>query len=144
MGRGGTIKDKVDYQNFGEKYCACAATQPLATASDIQQATQTCMSRIMLHDTMDGLEDDVGLAKTTSANITEYCQDRWNLIYPLMSDAEKTATAAYCECARPKLLELVKKADSMTDKAYAIEIDGVASACSGKVKPDEATTKTAH
>ena len=144
MGRSEAIKDKVDYQNFGEKYCACAATQPLATASDVQQAAQICMSRIMLHDTMDSLEDDVGLAKTTSENITEYCHDRWNLIYPSMSEADKTATAAYCECANPKLFDLVKKSDSMTDKTYSNEIDGIAGACSGKVKADETTTKAPH
>ncbi len=135
----GDSADKIDFKNFGEKYCTCAAAQPLDNDAAIQKAIQLCMSRTLLHDAMDSLEQEVGLSEAKDTDINEYCEDRWNLVYPKQTDADKQITAAYCECAKPKLMDLIKKADNMTDKQYEEGIDDVASACSGKVKQETST-----
>lgn len=143
MKRINEISDKVSYKNFGEKYCGCALTQPLDTDADIDKAIQVCMARTLLHDTMDTIEDKVGLAKATEKDISESCDGLWNLIYPNMSEQAKRATTDFCNCARPKLADLLKNSDTMTDKDYYTQIDIVAATCSGMVKPEETPTKAA-
>lgn len=134
--------DKVDYKDFGEKYCGCAATQPLDSAAAIKKAIQVCMSRTLLHDTMDSLEEEVGLSEAKDSDLQEYCQDRWNLIYPKQTDEDKKFTTAYCECAKPKLMDLIKQSDTITDKQYAEAIDKVAANCSGNVNENVSNTAT--
>lgn len=128
--------DKVDYKNFGEKYCGCAATQPLDNDASIQKAVQLCMSRTLLHDAMDSLEEEVGLSEAKDTDIIEYCNDRWTLVYPKQTAADKQVTTAYCECAKPKLMDLIKESDNITDKQYDDGINNVAAACSGNVKQE--------
>lgn len=140
MQKSGDAADKVDYKNFGEKYCGCAANQPLDNDAAIQKAIQLCMSRTLLHDAMDSLEEEVGLSEAKDTDINEYCEDRWNLIYPKQTDADKKITTAYCECAKPKLMDLIKQSDNMTDKQYDDGINTIAAACSGNVKQDTPTT----
>ena len=138
--------EKVDYKNFGEKYCECAAAQPLDNAAAIQKAIQLCMSRTLLHDAMDSLEEEVGLSEAKDTDVNEYCADRWELIYPKQTEADKKITAAYCECAKPQLMELMKGADKMTDRQYDEGINNVAASCSNNVKeetPPTTTTTTA-
>lgn len=142
MKKGGQASDKVDYKNFGEKYCTCASTQPLDSDAAIKKAIQICMSRTLLHDAMDSLEEEVGLSEAKDTDVMEYCQDRWNLIYPNQTDADKKVTGAYCECAKPKLLDLLKQSDNITDSQYSESIDNIAAACSGNVKDDQANTST--
>lgn len=127
-------KEKIDYQNFGEKYCACAAKEPLNSTEAVNKAAQVCISRTLLHDTMDALEEDVGLNDLTPGDIDESCHDRWGLIYLSMSDEDKKATTAYCECAKPKLMDLVNRSEKMTDMAYATAIDEIAATCSTNVR----------
>ena len=100
------------------------------------------MSRTLLHDTMDSLEEEVGLTEAKDTDFMEYCQDRWNLIYPKPTDEGKKFTQAYCECAKPKLMDLIKQSDKMTDKQYNDGVDSVAAACSANVQ-EEAPPKTA-
>jgi len=134
MERANEAEDKVDFQNFGEKYCDCAATQqPLTTNEDVAKAAKVCMSRILLQDSMDNLTDELELSDVTEADVNEYCLDRWKLIYPSMDDKIKKTSEDYCSCAKPKLLELIKKMDSKTDKQFAAEINEVAANCSGQV-----------
>lgn len=134
MGRNADVKDKTDFQNFGEKYCTCAETQtPLDTNEAINMAAQVCMSRTLLQDTADNLSDEVGLGEVKDSDFDEYCMDRWELVYPGMDDNDKKAATGYCDCAKPKLLELFKKSSEMTDQAYSKAIDDVAATCSGKV-----------
>jgi hypothetical protein len=102
------------------------------------------MSRTLLHDAMDSLEEEVGLSEAKESDITEYCQDRWNLVYPKQSEEDKKITAAYCECAKPKLLDLIKQSDNMTDKQYDAGINDVAAACSGNVKQETPTASTSN
>ncbi|KTD66235.1 hypothetical protein [Legionella shakespearei] len=135
--------DKVDYKNFGEKYCGCAAAMPLDNDQAIQKAIQQCMSRTLLHDAMDSLDEEVGLSDAKDTDVDEYCQDRWNLIYPNQTDADKKVTGAYCECAKPKLLDLIKQSDNMTEKQYNESIDSIAASCSGSVKEEQPTTAPA-
>ncbi|MDR3443497.1 MAG: hypothetical protein P4L65_10870 [Legionella sp.] len=124
------VKDPVDYKNFGEKYCGCAAKEPLDNDAAVQKAVQLCMSRTLIHDAMDSMEDEVGLSKAKDSDIMEYCQDRWNLLYPKQTDEDKKLIAAHCECAKPKIVELIKQSDKMTDKQYDEGLDAVAAACS--------------
>ena len=138
----GGAADKVDYKNFGEKYCGCAAGQPLDNDAAIQKAIQLCMSRTLLHDAMDSLEEEVGLSEAKDTDVKEYCEDKWNLIYPKQTDADKKITSAYCECANPKLMDLMKQADNLTDKQYDEGIDTVAAACSGNVKQEAPVANT--
>jgi hypothetical protein len=123
----------IDYKNFGEKYCDCVSKQPLKGEDAIKKATQLCMSRTLLHDTMDALEEEVGLSEAKDSDFLEYCQDRWNLVYPKLSVEDKKFTTDYCECAKPKLMTLISKSDAYTDKEYEDQIDIVSSACSGIV-----------
>jgi hypothetical protein len=145
MGRVDTIseKDKMVYQNYGDRYCSCVATQPLDSSAAINKAAQICMSKTLLHDTMDALADDVGLNELTLGDIAENCEDRWTLIYPAMNAADRSASLAYCGCAKPKLLSLSKNADKMTDQVYSNEIDTIAASCSQMVKADATTTGAA-
>ncbi|MFC3907962.1 hypothetical protein ACFORL_02555 [Legionella dresdenensis] len=133
MERAGEIKDKVDFQNFGEQYCDCAALQqPLNDSEAINHASQVCMSRTLLVDAMNKLDDDEGLDKATKDNIMEYCQDSWALVYPDMNETVKQSAEAYCACAEPKLLDLATKSGDMTDKQFNDAVNGVAATCSGK------------
>ncbi len=138
--------DKVDFKNFGEKYCTCAANQLAGQQSPsqdmLQKAIQLCMSRTLLHDAMDSVEEEVGLSEAKDTDVMEYCEDRWNLIYPKQTEEDKKFTTAYCECAKPKLMDLIKQSDNMTDKQYDDAIDNVAAACSGNVKQEAPATSS--
>ncbi|MDP3268292.1 MAG: hypothetical protein Q8M40_04520 [Legionella sp.] len=136
------IKDKIDYKNFGEKYCSCAATQPLSSDAEISKAIQTCMSQTLLHDAMDSLEEEVGLSEAKATDIDEYCNDRWDLIYPDKSDEAKKITTAYCSCANPKLMDLIKHSDNQTDKQYNDAINSIAASCSGIVQQPTPSDQT--
>lgn len=140
MGRINDMKAKIDYQNFGDKYCKCAASQMLDTPLAIEKASQVCLSRTLLHDTMDALESDLGLSEITPGDIKEYCEDRWSLIYPHMNAKDKQSVSNYCGCAKPKLHQLVLDEDKITPEAFALQIDGIATQCASKVKADETTT----
>lgn len=136
--------DKVDYKNFGEKYCQCASTQQLDSDAAIKKAIQVCLSRTLLHDAMDSLEEEVGLSKAKDTNIQEYCQNRWNLIYPKQTDEDKKFTTAYCGCAQLKLMDLIKQSENMTDKQYYEVVDNIAADCSGNVKESSPNTATSN
>lgn len=122
MKRLDNIRDKVDYKNFGEKYCECASQHPLDTQEAINKTMQLCISQTLLQDTMDSLENEVGLDKAASEEINEYCEDRFTLVFPTMNDKDKRTTASYCDCAEPKLAALLKVVDNLTDKEYSNEI----------------------
>ncbi|CEK10966.1 hypothetical protein [Legionella hackeliae] len=136
------IKDKIDYKNFGEKYCECAAQQPLDTQEAINKTMQLCMSQTLLQDTMDSLENEVGLEKATDSDVNEYCQDRFSLVFPQMGDKDKQAAESYCSCAKPKLAALLKTADDMTDKQYSDEIKNIAATCSANVQDNKTPADT--
>lgn len=133
MGRNPDISDKMDFKNFGEKYCKCAETQqPLDSQEAVNKAAQVCMSRILLQDAMDNVEEKIGLDKVTAQDIDNACMDRWSLVYPKMDDNDKKIATSYCSCANPKLVDLSKKSANMTDDEYYKEINGIAATCSGK------------
>ncbi|RAP34747.1 MULTISPECIES: hypothetical protein [Legionella] len=133
MGRNTEITDKMDFKNFGEKYCKCAETQqPLDTQEAINKAAQVCMSRTILQDAMDNVEENVGLDKVTSKDIDDSCHNRWLLVYPKMDENDKKIATSYCDCADPKLVDLSKNSEKMTDDEYYKEIYKIAATCSGK------------
>jgi len=72
--------NKVDYKNFGEKYCGCAAKQPLDNDAAIHKAIQLCISRTLLHDAMDSLEEEIGLNEAKDKDINEYCTQQWHSV----------------------------------------------------------------
>lgn len=133
-------QNKVDYKNFGEKYCECAASQPLDNDQAINQAIQLCMSRTLLKDAMDALDESVGITKATDKQVGDYCAGRWKLVYPAMNDSVKAAASAYCDCAQPKLVDLNKRSDDMTDKEYYDGINGIAATCSTQLQSSAKTT----
>ncbi|BCA95687.1 hypothetical protein TUM19329_20480 [Legionella antarctica] len=134
MKKSSDFSDGVNFKNFGEKYCTCAAGQQLDNDAAIQKAIQFCMSKTLLHDAMESLEEEAGLSEANDTDIKEYCEDRWNLVFSKQTDANKKITVAFCECAKPKLMDLIKKADDVTDTQYEKGIDDVAAACSGRIK----------
>lgn len=140
MDSAGNTADKVAYQNFGEKYCDCGSKNKLETKEDINKVAQICMSQSILHDTMDGLEDKTGLKNLTAEKIQSGCGDTWKIIYANMDDKTKTATGAYCQCVAPKLYEMTKNSENMTDKTWYEKMNGIAGECAGNVEPNKPTT----
>ncbi|KTC82726.1 hypothetical protein [Legionella cincinnatiensis] len=129
MKKADKAKDKVDYKNFGEKYCSCAAKQPLENDDAVKKAIQLCMSRTLLHDAMDSLEDEITLSKAKESDINDYCLDRWSVVLPQQTEDDKKLINAYCQCAQPKLMDLIRQSDTMTDNEYEAGIDKVADHC---------------
>lgn len=140
MERATDTTDKVAFQNFGEKYCSCAAGKDLHDDAAMQKAAQLCMSQVLLHDAMASLEDQYGLPDLTESQIEAGCQDKWALVYPDMNPNVKSKTTNYCQCAGPELDAMNKNANNLTDKAWSEKIDEIAAKCSGLVEPDKATT----
>jgi hypothetical protein len=139
MQRMGENQDKTDYKNFGEKYCDCASKQPLDSTMHINKTMQLCMSQTLLQDTMDTLENEVGLDKATEEDLHEYCEDRFALVFPKMSERDRQISAAYCDCAKPHLLKILRTANDMTDKEYSNHINEVAAICSTGLENDAST-----
>lgn len=126
--------DMINYKNFGEKYCDCASSKPLDSQTDLDKAAQICVSQILLHDTMDNLEDEVGLAKLTQEQILSGCQEKWKILYP------DQPSKNYCQCAAPKLYEMNHNSENMTDKEWYEKMNSIADNCAGNVTPHKATT----
>lgn len=145
MKRVDEVSDKVSYKSFGEKYCACALTQPLDTDAAVDKAIKLCISRTILEEGMNTLSSKVGLDKATDADISQYCMDKWNLIYPKITEPAKQTATAFCNCSQPKLVELLKnKAIVKTEKEQATQIDSIAETCSATIKTDNPSTKPAN
>lgn len=144
MNRVEGIKDKGRYQNFGDKYCTCVAGLPLNNVDEIVRTARNCISRTLLLDAMEAIDDDLGYTQTTLGDINEYCQDRWALIYPQMTDADKRAGDTYCNCAKSPLLALAKKSDSMGYQAFDSAVEEIAKNCAGNIKQHEKTIGKVH
>lgn len=130
MGRVNESKDKIGYHSFGEKYCECAAAQALDNDEAVDKAIQVCIARTLLHHTMDSLEEDIGLTDATGEDISKYCLERWHLVYPQLSENGQRVTQAYCDCAKSKLLHIIKEANYITDSQYIAQVNRIATACS--------------
>lgn len=130
MSRIDAVTEKIEYQNYGDKYCTCLAEKASGLSTEaLAKTAKMCMSRIMLHNAMDVFEDDVGLKDLTLGDIAEYCQDKWSLLHPHQDNTMQQATTQYCACIKPDLLALAKKADTMTDEVYNGHIDTIADTC---------------
>ncbi|WP_028388881.1 hypothetical protein [Legionella fairfieldensis] len=139
MKRVSDVKDQVGYKIFGEKYCNCAQTQPLDNDAAVNQAIQVCISRTLLHETMNSLKNNVDLNKVTENDIEQHCQDKWNLIYPQTLYKEKQNTLVYCECSKSRLFKLLEQTGNRTEKEYEDQIDAIAAACSATIVSTEKT-----
>lgn len=136
--------DKVDFKNFGEKYCECASSKPLNTPENVNSAIQICMSQTILHDTMDNLEDKVGLDNVTEDAIQAGCIEKWKVIYPQMDEKLTTLINSFCQCVTPKLGDLTKNNANVTDKQWYEQIDQISATCAPILTPDKASSvKTA-
>ena len=124
------VTDKVTYKKLGKKYCDCAARQSLEDDADVQKAIRLCMSKTLLHDAMESLENEIGIAKAKDTDIIQYCQNRWALVDPDQTDHDREQADDYCNCVKPNLRNLIKKSENMTDKQYDDSIDTIASDCS--------------
>ncbi|MDX1837378.1 hypothetical protein DIZ81_05550 [Legionella taurinensis] len=143
LGRDNTTKDQVDYKNFGEQYCECAATQPLQDSAAVDKAAQVCMTRTLLHDALNSLEEDNELTGASEADIDESCHDRWSLVYPKMDDRLKQVATSYCGCAKSELKTLIKNSDNMTDKEYDNKINDIAASCAAQLAKSNSTESPA-
>lgn len=141
MERADKSSDKVSFKNIGEKFCDCAANKPTETEAEVNKAVQVCLSQVILHDTMDNVESEHGLTNLTDTNLTSSCANTWNVIYPDMDTNDKKEIDAYCACATPKLMDVNKKRDELTDKDWYAKINEVAADCSGTVAPDKGTVE---
>lgn len=144
MKRETNIANMTAYKHFGEKYCACALTQPLDTDAAVDKAIQVCMSRTLLRTTMDSLEEEIGLEKASDKDVSQFCQDTWNLIYPKMNDQARQIATSFCDCSQPKLVSLLKSSNNMADKEYYDQIDSIAAACSGPIQSSQEPAKSAN
>lgn len=133
LGRDNTAKDKVDYKNFGEQYCSCASTQPLQDSAAVDKAAQVCMTRTLLHDALNILEEDNALKGASEADIDQSCHDRWSLVYPTMDDRLKQVATTYCGCAKTELKTLIKNSENMTDNEYDSKINDIAASCAAQL-----------
>lgn len=122
--------DKVAFKNFGEKYCACFGDKPLDDKDVIKKYTPVCMSQVLLRDTMDNIESDKGLANATQESIESTCNDEWLIINSGLNGITTPTKSAYCTCAAPKLNELTKNKDNVTDKEWYEKINTIAKDCS--------------
>ena len=135
MERADKTSDKVVFQDFGEKYCHCAETQPLANDADIDKAAKVCMARTLLYTTMNSFDSYKDL---TEDKITTACGEQWTIVYPGMDDKIKAFATSYCQCAAPKLLVIGKDADNLTDDQFNDKINDVAATCSAAITPSNA------
>ncbi|KGP62762.1 hypothetical protein EP47_02085, partial [Legionella norrlandica] len=93
-----------------------------------------CLPQTILHDAMDELEEGVTLSEVNTTTIEQYCIDRWNLVYPRQNNDDKKLVFAYCECAKTKLLDIIKKIDELSNKEYEDAIKNINMLCSGNLK----------
>ena len=121
---------KVDYQNFGEKYCSCAAGKSLTTQDEVNKAAQSCMGQTLLRNTADALEDSPGLDKVTAEDVMSACQASWAIISPQTKTAPETVATQFCTCVQPQMVELAKKNEDMTDDQWYEKVDAISAACS--------------
>lgn len=132
MDNAGDSGDKLIFQNFGEKFCACAASKPSNSDADMQNAAKFCMSQTLLHDVMDTFKNQPDLKNLSEDKIESACQNVWKIIYPTMDNNFQQSTVAYCQCTGPKLFDLTKKSASLSGVQFSAKIDGIATDCADK------------
>jgi hypothetical protein len=118
--------DNVKYKYLGEEYCGCLAKQNSVNSKTVR----LCLSRTLLQDAMESLDEDIGLSKANDSDIYDYCLNNWNLIYPKQSEHEKKLIHTYCECTQPNILNLIKQSTNITDTHYVEGINTIADECS--------------
>lgn len=129
MERADDITDKSNFRNFGEKYCQCAANKTFKNQKDFKRTAQTCISETLLHNAMNMLEDKQGFSNISTSGIETACQNEFKLAFPKMSEETKQASITYCECAAPKLNDLIKNRRTLADTQWIEKMDAIADNC---------------
>lgn len=137
--KSGPVSDKVAYKDFGEKYCQCLTDKPLQPESALKESAGICISQILLTNTMDILESDEGLDNVDETKINQACTTHWALIYTGLTGETKAPDNSYCNCAAPKLNDMNKDRDNLTDKEWSDKINEIAKECSDKVMTGKAS-----
>ncbi|KTC97439.1 hypothetical protein Lgee_1760 [Legionella geestiana] len=122
--------DKVDYQDFGEKYCSCAAEKPLTSQEDVNKAAQFCMGKILLRTISDRLEESPGLDKVASKDVEQACKGAWTMITSPGSGAPPAEMVSqFCACVEPQMVKLAKKNEELTDSQWYVKVDAISAGC---------------
>lgn len=122
--------DKVDYQDFGEKYCSCASEKPLTSQEDVNKAAQFCMGKILLRNISDRLEESPGLDEVASKDVDEACKGAWKMISSPDSGAPPAEMVSqFCACVEPQMVTLAKKNAELTDSQWYVKVDTISAGC---------------
>lgn len=97
--------NRADYQQFGEKYCDCAAFAPFNSREELAEVAQTCMSNTLLHVMLDMIRQQDDSEKLTETLVNSYCQNTLKIIYPQSNKNQTLVIANYCQCVVPELIK---------------------------------------
>lgn len=118
-------QDGAAYGVFAENACTCLLEKsPTGDVSD-KKINKTCIFSGMLHVVTDDLDK-----ATSGEDMTKACNSMLNINNPKPSKEDETVVTAFCQCAQPKLLDLFKQSDSLSDKQYDDGITAIAEGCS--------------
>lgn len=121
-----------EYKKFNETMCDCMVEQLKSNHNneDSNKITKTCFFNALLHYATDNLDTN-----TTDSDMMSACKNMLNVSKDKSSDKEQKMVADFCQCAQPKLLDLFKQSDSMTDQQYKEGIYSIADTCSANIVP---------
>jgi hypothetical protein len=118
-------QDAAEYGVFAENACNCLLEKsPTGDVSD-KSVNRTCILSGMLHVVTDNLDKD-----TSADDMTKACNSMVSVNNSKPSKDDETLVNGFCQCAQPKLLELFKQSDAMSDKQYNDGITAIAQSCS--------------
>lgn len=123
--------DSAEFKSYGEKYCDCVASQAIDTDAQMESAAKLCMSRVLLREAMNALQENGGLSNLNTNKIEMSCVKRWDSIATALAGDSIKPMDIYCRCAAPKLLDLSSNRDSYTETTWAEKIDSIADSCAG-------------
>lgn len=125
------MKEKIpdqkneQYSLFADKTCGCLLEKsPSGEVSD-KKINKLCIFSGMLHAVTDDLDKNA-----SDTELMDACKSMLHINNAKPTDEDTKIVNAFCQCAQPKLSELFKKSDSMSDKEYDDGINGIAESCS--------------
>ena len=118
-------QNSTEYSVFAEKACSCLLEKSPSGDVNDKKINKLCIFSGMLHAVTDDLDKNA-----SNSEMMEACKKMVHINNPKPTDEDMNTVNAFCQCAQPKLLELFKKSDSMTDKEYDDGINGIAENCS--------------
>lgn len=97
---------RADYQQFGDKYCDCAAVATFNSREELAQVAETCMSQTVLNVMIDSLRQQASPESMTKLSVNNSCQETLKIIYPQMNKNQAMVIANYCHCVVPEFTKL--------------------------------------